>query len=189
MRVIETGLPGVLELRPIQHGDDRGFFSETWRRDQCASAGIDADFVQDNHSRSARVGTIRGLHFQSPPFAQSKLVRVTKGAVLDVAVDIRAGSTSYGQHIAVRLDAKKWNQLFVPKGFAHGFCTLEPDTEVLYKVDAYYAPDNDHGLAWNDPALGINWPVNDSDAILSEKDRIHPTLSDLPTYFNIKDSA
>ena len=177
-------IPKVLIITPKKFGDHRGFFSETWNRKTFVEAtGIDDDFVQDNHSLSAEKGVIRGLHFQSPPYAQGKLVRVSRGSILDVAVDIRRGSPTYGRHATVELSAENWRQLWVPPGFAHGFCTLEPDTEVQYKVTGYYAPDNDHGLAFDDPAIGIDWPVPAADAILSDRDRRHPRLEDLPAYF------
>jgi dTDP-4-dehydrorhamnose 3,5-epimerase len=178
-----TDIPDVLLIAPPKYGDDRGFFSETFRGAWFEEAGTSLDFVQDNHSLSADTGTVRGLHFQIPPHAQDKLVRVVRGAVLDVAVDIRVGSPTFGQHVAEVLSAENWRQLLVPKGFAHGFCTLEPDTEVLYKVTAYYAPDHDKGLLWDDPALGIDWPVDGDRAVLSDKDRLHPPLADLPAYF------
>jgi len=184
MHVDPCTIPDVLLLSPAKFGDNRGFFSETWNRRTFEQAtGIDADFVQDNHSLSAEVGVIRGLHFQSPPHAQGKLLRVSRGAILDVAVDIRAGSPTYGQHVAAELSAENWRQLWVPAGFAHGFCTLEPDTEVQYKVTDYYAPDHDFGLAFDDPALRIDWPVDPAAAVLSDKDRKHPRLADLPAYF------
>jgi dTDP-4-dehydrorhamnose 3,5-epimerase len=145
--------------------------------------GIDVHFVQDNHSLSASKGVVRGLHFQTPPFAQAKLLRVTAGSILDVAVDIRWGSPSFGRHVAVVLCASEGNQIFIPEGFAHGYCTLEPDTEVIYKVSAYYSPEHDRGLLWSDPALGIAWPVSDEEALISEKDRQHPVLSRLPRSF------
>jgi len=177
-------IPEVLLVSPKRFGDQRGFFSETWNRRAFAEAtGVTDDFVQDNHSLSGETGVVRGLHFQSPPHAQGKLVRVSRGSVVDVAVDIRVGSPTFGRHVARTLSAENWQQLWVPAGFAHGFCTLEPDTEVQYKVTGYYAPDNDHGLAFDDPALGIDWPVNPAGAILSDKDRKHPRLSDLPEYF------
>ena len=145
--------------------------------------GIDAAFVQENHSLSVDRGVVRGLHFQSPPAGQAKLVRVGAGSILDVAVDIRRGSPSYGRHVAVVLSAAEGNQLFVPEGFAHGFCTLEPNTEVIYKVNRYYSREHDLGLAWNDPELGIAWPVSEGDALLSDKDRRQPALAELPAYF------
>lgn len=183
MVVIETAIPDVKIIEPAKFGDDRGFFSETFNYEKYKAAGIDLDAVQDNHSLSGPQGTIRGLHFQTSPYAQAKLVRVSRGSVLDVAVDIRRGSPSYGQHVAVELSAEAWNQLYIPRGFAHGFCTLEPDTEFLYKVDNYYAPDHDKGLAWDDPALAIDWPVPPAEVVLSDKDRQHPRLADLAEYF------
>ena len=179
MQIERTAIPDVVLIRTRRFGDHRGFFAETWNRRAFAEAGLELDFVQDNHSRSAQVGTIRGLHFQLAPYAQDKLVRVIRGAVLDVAVDIRPDSPTFGRHVAVRLDAAEGPTLLVPKGFAHGFCTLEPDTEVVYKVTDYYAPSHDRGLAWNDPALGIDWPVTDREAVLSDRDTRHPTLADL----------
>ncbi len=174
----------VLIVTPKKFGDHRGFFSETWNKQTFAEAtGMTDDFVQDNHSLSAETGVIRGLHFQSPPHAQGKLLRVSRGSILDVAVDIRTGSPTFGRHVAVELSADNWRQLWVPPGFAHGFCTLEPGTEVQYKVTGFYAPDNDHGLAFDDPDLKIAWPVEPADAVLSDKDRKHPRLADLPAYF------
>lgn len=184
LNIEDSGLSGVKIVTPTKHGDHRGFFSETWSRAGFAKVGIDIDFVQDNHSLSAQVGTLRGLHFQSPPFAQDKLVRVTRGRILDVAVDIRASSPSFGQHVAVELSAVNWKQLYIPAGFAHGFVTLEPDTEVQYKVSAPYAPQNDHGLAFDDPALGIDWRLPASELTLSDKDRKHPRLSEMLRYFD-----
>jgi dTDP-4-dehydrorhamnose 3,5-epimerase len=163
--------------------DERGFFSETHNRRLLAAAGIAADFVQDNHSLSRRTGVVRGLHFQSPPMAQDKLVRVVRGAILDVAVDVRPASPTFGRHVSAVLSADNWHQLWVPKGFAHGFCTLEPDTEVIYKVTEYYSPAHDIGMAWNDPELGIDWPVAAGQAQLSEKDKRNPPLAALPAYF------
>ena len=148
-------------------------------------AGIDAIFVQDNHSLSAEPGTIRGLHFQTRPHAQDKLIRVTRGAILDVAVDIRNGSPTFGQHVAVKISAENWQQLWIPKGFAHGFCTLKPNTEVLYKTTAYFDQSCDKGLAWDDPDLNIEWPVSPDRVKLSDKDRRHPRLSELPHYFSL----
>ncbi len=178
-----TALPDVKIIQPKRFGDHRGFFSETYSRSAFAEAGITLDFVQDNHSLSAAVGTLRGLHFQAPPFAQDKLVRVPRGRILDVAVDIRASSPDFGKFVAVELSAENWWQLLVPAGFAHGFVTLEPDTEVLYKVNAPYSPEHDRGVAFDDPAIGIDWGFAPEALILSDKDRRHPRLADLPRYF------
>jgi len=180
-------IPDVKILQPVQHGDHRGFFSETYSARAFSEVGISAVFVQDNHSLSADAGTLRGLHFQIGPFAQDKLVRVTQGSIFDVVVDIRAGSPTYGQHVSAIISAKKWNQIWVPKGFAHGLVTLEPNTQVLYKVTNFYAADCDKGLLWNDPDLDIDWPVAESDVILSEKDKAHPKLSNLPHHFSFED--
>jgi dTDP-4-dehydrorhamnose 3,5-epimerase len=177
-------IPAVKLLTPVVHRDARGEFAETFTRAALAGAGILADFVQDNHSRSPRVGTVRGLHFQSPPHAQGKLVRVTRGAVFDVAVDVRTGSPTFGRHVTATLSANNWAQLWVPPGFAHGFCTLEPDTDVIYKVTTGYAPASDVGLLWDDPALGVAWPVSRADAILSDKDRRQPVLADMKPAFH-----
>lgn len=182
----ETPIPAIKILSPIRHGDHRGFFSETYNKRAFADAGINVEFVQDNHSMSAQSGTLRGLHFQIPPFAQDKLLRVVRGSIFDVAVDIRLGSPTYGQHVSVILNAEAWNQIFVPVGFAHGFVTLEPNTEVIYKVSSDYSPEQDKGLLWNDPALGIHWPTSEAEAILSEKDRRQPTFDELPAYFRYK---
>ena len=183
MQIKELDIPAVKVLTPTKHGDHRGFFSETYNRGTLAKAGIDLDFVQDNHSLSAEKGTVRGLHFQTPPFAQDKLVRVVRGAVFDVAVDLRRGAPSYGAHVSVVLSAEAWSQVLVPVGFAHGFMTLEPDTEVIYKVSHSYAPDHDKGILWNDPALGIAWPLPEDEAVLSDKDRKQPRLADVETPF------
>jgi dTDP-4-dehydrorhamnose 3,5-epimerase len=183
MIVEPTSIPDVKLLRSRRHGDDRGFFCETYSRRELRAAGITCDFVQDNHSLSRPEGVVRGLHFQLPPFEQDKLVRVTRGSILDVAVDLRRFSPSFGRHVAVVIAATEPTQLFVPAGFAHGFCTLEADTEVQYKVSAYYAPTHDRGLAWDDPALAIDWPVAREAAILSDKDRRHPVLAALPELF------
>jgi dTDP-4-dehydrorhamnose 3,5-epimerase len=181
--IYPSAISDIKIVKPTRFGDHRGFFSEVYNFEKFAQAGIDLTFVQDNHSLSAEAGTVRGLHFQSSPFAQDKLVRVVRGKILDVAVDIRPSSPTYGQHVAVELSDENGLQLLVPVGFAHGFCTLEPHTEVLYKVTNYYSAVHDHGLAWDDPALGINWPVELGNAILSDKDRCHPRLADLPAYF------
>jgi len=179
MRVSETSITGVLALEPERHGDRRGFLSETWNRAGLARHGIAADFVQENHSLSRERFTLRGLHFQLPPHAQAKLVRVLRGAVMDVAVDLRHGSPSFGRHVAVVLSAAAWNQLYVPAGFAHGFCTLEPDSEVLYKVTAYYAPEAERGLHFADPALGIPWPMAAGEAVVNARDDAWPRLGEL----------
>ncbi|GHE54895.1 dTDP-4-dehydrorhamnose 3,5-epimerase [Camelimonas fluminis] len=184
LSVTSTALPDVKIITPARHGDQRGFFSETWNREAMRAAGVDADFVQDNHSLSGPVGTVRGLHFQSAPFAQDKLVRVSRGRILDVAVDLRRSSPTYGQHVAVELSAENWRQLWVPVGFAHGFCTLEPDTEVQYKVTAPYSAANDHGVLWNDPDIGIDWPVSGAQALLSPKDQKQPRLAELQPWFD-----
>lgn len=176
-------LPDVKIIRPKRFSDNRGFFSETYNKRLLQEAGINAEFIQDNHSRSADVGTVRGLHFQLPPWGQTKLVRVVRGSALDVIVDIRAGSPTEGRHAAVVLSVEEWNQVLVPVGFAHGFCTLEPDTEIQYKVDGYYAPEHERGLAWDDPALGIDWPVSPEAAVLSDKDRRNPTYAELEPAF------
>ena len=184
MQVEELSIPDVKVLIPKRHGDHRGFFSEVYNKRTLAAAGINIDFVQGNHSLSAERGTVRGLHFQVPPFAQDKLVRVARGSVFDVAVDLRRGSPTYGQHVSVVLSAEAWNQILVPIGFAHGLMTLEPDTEVLYKVSNYYSAEHDKGLLWNDPAHGIVWPIPEGEANLSDKDRQQPRLADLPSYFH-----
>ncbi|MEA1835054.1 dTDP-4-dehydrorhamnose 3,5-epimerase [Methylobacterium durans] len=184
MKVIPTDVPAVMRIVPRRFGDDRGWFSETYRADVLAENGINIAFVQDNQSFSAPQGTVRGLHFQIHPVPQAKLVRVLQGAILDVAVDLRRSSTTYGQHVAVRLDAEGGEQLFIPHGFAHGFCTLTPNTMVAYKVDAYYSPEHDRALLWDDPALAIHWPVAREQAILSAKDKNAPRLADLPHLFD-----
>jgi dTDP-4-dehydrorhamnose 3,5-epimerase len=183
VRIVSTAIPDVKEIRPVRHADPRGFFAEIYRADRLREAGIDAEFVQENHSLSTQRGVVRGLHFQIPPMAQAKLVRVTAGAILEVTVDIRSGSPTYGRHVAIVVTAADGNQLFVPEGFAHGFCTLEPNTELVYKVNRYYSHEHDLGIAWNDPALAISWPVDADAAILSDKDRRQPRLAELPAYF------
>jgi dTDP-4-dehydrorhamnose 3,5-epimerase len=183
MDIQATSIPEVKIIAPKKFGDARGFFSETYNQRAFHAAGITDVWIQDNHSLSGPKGTVRGLHFQTAPFAQAKLVRVTRGAILDVAVDIRRGSPTYGQHVAAEISAEAWNQIYVPAGFAHGFCTLTPDAEVLYKVTALYSRENDFGLLWNDPALGIDWPVSAETALLSDKDKVQPTLADMPAHF------
>ena len=184
MKVERCAIRDDLLIEPVRHGDARGFFSEVWSRRALAAQGFDVDFVQDNHAFSMAKGTVRGLHFQTPPFAQDKLVRVTRGAILDVAVDLRTSSPTFGRHVAVELSAENWKQLLVPVGFAHGFVTLEPDTEVLYKVTAPYGPQNDHGLDFDDPALGIDWRVPLTSLTLSDKDRKHPRLAEMLRFFD-----
>jgi dTDP-4-dehydrorhamnose 3,5-epimerase len=184
VNVIETEIPDIKILSPERFGDHRGFFSETYNRRALAEAGLELDFVQDNDSVSAERGTVRGLHFQIPPFAQHKLVRVVRGAILDVAVDLRRGSPTRGRHVAVQISAEEWNQVFVPAGFAHGFCTLKPDTHIVYKVTSHYSPQHDKGLLWSDPALGIQWPVSAAEAVLSQRDTQWPRLAELPDYFD-----
>jgi len=183
MQITPTRLPEVLEITPRRFGDDRGFFSESWNRDTWAAAGIDLEFIQDNHSLSAEVGVLRGLHFQAPPRAQDKLVRVVTGAVLDVAVDIRKGSPRYGQWVAVELSAENGKQLLVPKGFAHGFLTLKPDTHFLYKCTDTYAPDAEGALLWSDADIGVDWGVDAATLTLSEKDAIAPAFKDFDSPF------
>ena len=183
MQIIATAIPDVKEIKPVRRPDPRGFFSEIFREERLQQHGIDVRFVQENQSLSVGRGVVRGLHFQTPPEAQAKMVRVSAGSILDVAVDIRQGSPSYGQHVAIVLNAAEGNQLFIPEGFAHGFCTLEPNTEVVYKVNRYYSPEHDRGMLWNDPGLGIAWPVGESEALLSDKDRRQPRLAELPHHF------
>lgn len=176
MQVIETKLPGVLILEPKVHGDHRGWFSEVYSKRTLAEIGIEIDFVQDNQSFSAQKGTLRGLHFQNNPKAQTKLVRCTRGVILDVAVDIRRGSPTFGQWIAVELSADNKKQLLIPKGFAHAFLTLTEDVEVQYKVDEYYAPDCDRSIRYDDPEIGVDWGA--ITPVLSEKDLKAPLLKD-----------
>lgn len=180
MQIEQTALPGVVILTPARFGDDRGFFSETWSRKRLAEAGIDLDFVQDNHSLSARAGTLRGLHFQSPPHAQAKLVRCGRGVLWDVAVDIRAGSPTYGQWVGVELSAANGRQLLIPAGFLHGFVTRTDETEIVYKCSDYYAPDCDGAVAWN--SVGIDWGLT-GEPVLSAKDAAAVALADFKTPF------
>src|SRR5947209_1588709 len=170
MDITNLDLPGLVLLRTQRFGDARGFFTETYNERTFQAAGITTRFVQDNESYSAKRGTIRGLHFQLPPVAQAKLVRVLRGSVYDVAVDLRVGSPTYGRWVGETLTAEGGEQLFVPRGLAHAFCTLEPDTVVAYKVDDFYAPESEHGLIWNDPTLAIAWPVAPQEIVLSDKD-------------------
>jgi len=162
-----------------RHGDSRGFFSETYNKKAFAEAGIALDFVQDNHSLSTQIGTLRGLHYQGHPFAQDKLIRVVRGRIFDVAVDIRRNSPTFGKWVAAEISADEWNQILVPIGFAHGFCTLESNTEVIYKVTNYYSPQFDFGIRWNDPAIGIVWPFSEDRLVLSDKDKRQAFLKDM----------
>ncbi len=182
MQVRQLELEGLLEIRPRKFGDDRGFFSETYNVKTFAEAGIDLTFVQDNYSYSAAKGVVRGLHYQLPPFAQDKLVRVTRGAILDVAVDIRKSSPTFGKWVALEVSAEKWNQILVPKGFAHGFMTLVENTEVIYKVTNYYSPDHDRSIRFDEPAIGIDWPIASSGVQLSDKDSKAPLLADAEVF-------
>lgn len=183
MQIEKTALPGVLILTPKRFGDARGFFAESWNRARMAAAGLDYDFVQDNHSLSAQTDTIRGLHFQAPPHAQDKLVRCGRGALFDVVVDIRTGSPTYGRWLGVELSAENGRQLLVPKGFLHGFATRAPGTEIVYKCTDYYAPDCDGAVRWDDPAIGIDWGLGGA-PVLSEKDAAAPQLRELGAVFH-----
>lgn len=183
MRLTETKLAGVHLLEPDVFGDSRGFFMESYNKRKFAELGLAWDLVQDNHSLSAEAGTIRGLHYQLEPKAQTKIVRALCGAVYDVVVDIRRGSPTFGQWIGVILSAANKRQIIVPKGFAHGICTLVDDTEILYKVDEFYSPEHDRGILWNDPDLGIDWPTDKP--VLSDKDRKQPRLCDAEINFQI----
>ncbi len=171
MRFLPLSIPELIEIQPVRHGDGRGYFSEVFKRAEFEAAGIQIDWTQDNQSFSADAGTIRGLHFQVPPVAQAKLIRVVRGAIFDVAVDIRQNSPTYGRWVSVELSAAKGNQLLVPIGFAHGYMTLQPGTEVLYKVSAPYSPDHEAAIRWNDPELEIAWPLGEASPILSAKDQ------------------
>jgi dTDP-4-dehydrorhamnose 3,5-epimerase len=177
-------LPEIKLISAPRFADPRGYFAETYVRRDFTAVGIPHEFVQDNESLSSMPGTVRGLHFQIPPFAQAKLIRVLTGRIFDACIDLRRSSPRYGRHTTVELSAESGDQLFVPIGFAHGFCTLEPDTTVLYKVDAVYSAEHERGIDWSDPALAIPWPVGKDRAILSAKDVALPRLADLPAYFD-----
>lgn len=182
MQIRPLGLDGVFEISPRKFGDDRGFFSETYNAKSFVEAGIDLTFVQDNHSYSAAKGVVRGLHYQLSPCAQDKLVRVTRGAILDVAVDIRKSSLTFGQWVALEVSAEKWNQILVPKGFAHGFMTLVENTEVIYKVTSYYSPEHDRSIRFDDPAISIDWPISSSSVQLSDKDQKAALFADAEVF-------
>lgn len=183
LEVQKTAIDSVLILTPKRWGDARGFFVETWNAERFRQAGVAHVFVQDNHSYSAQAGTVRGLHYQSPPRAQAKLVRVVRGSIIDVAVDVRRGSPTYGHHVSVRLSAENGAQLFVPAGFLHGFATLEPDTDVTYKVTDFYSQPHDGSVLWNDPDLAIDWGIDPSLAALSDKDARAPRFADFKSPF------
>jgi len=181
LKIIETRFKDAFLIEPKVFGDHRGFFMESYNDKVFKELGFNYEFVQDNHSLSVEVGTLRGLHYQLEPYAQTKLVRVIRGAIYDVIVDIRKGSPTYGEWQGFILSEGNKRQLLVPKGFAHGFCTIVPNTEVLYKVDNYYSPEHDRGICWNDPDLNIDWPTNSP--ILSEKDSKHPRLAEAENNF------
>jgi len=183
MEVFPQAIAPVLLLKPKRLGDARGLFSELYSRRTLEVHGLSFDFVQDNFSLSADAYTVRGLHFQASPSEQTKLISVLTGAIFDVVVDLRVGSPTYGRHVAAELSAENGLQMLAPRGFAHGFCTLAPDTRVLYKVDGFYDPQREFGVRWNDPGLGIAWPVGGREVTLSPKDREQPLLTELPQYF------
>ena len=183
MKVTCSEIPEVLVLEPVRHGDRRGFFSETYNRRLFQELGVNCEFVQDNHSLSEQAGVLRGLHIQAPPKAQDKLVRCVAGAILDVAVDIRRGSPTFGKWVSAEISADNWRQIFVPRGFAHGFVTLKPNTEVCYKVSDYYSRDHERGIRFDDPALAIDWRIDRAKAVLSDRDRDHPPLAELESLF------
>jgi dTDP-4-dehydrorhamnose 3,5-epimerase len=172
-------------LEPRRYIDERGYFSETFRAADFSSAGVDTNFIQDNQAMSARAGTVRGLHFQLTPHQQGKLVRVLRGSIFDVAVDLRRGSSTFGKWAGATLTAEGGEQLYLPRGFAHGYCTLEDDTEIAYKCDAYYAPGSEGGIHFADPDIGITWPVAADHALVSLKDRAQPRLSELGSTFRL----
>jgi dTDP-4-dehydrorhamnose 3,5-epimerase len=184
MNITALTIPDVKLITPLRHQDDRGFFSEIYSRQQAESIGLHIDIVQENFAFSILPNTVRGLHFQTPPFAQDKLVQVVRGAILDYAIDLRRGSPWYGQFVSAEISAENWQQILIPAGFAHGLCTLEPNTAVLYKVTAPYSPQHDSGIRWDDPDIGIEWPVEKRDAILSAKDAALPLLADFESPFD-----
>ncbi|MGR3462422.1 MAG: dTDP-4-dehydrorhamnose 3,5-epimerase [Roseovarius sp.] len=186
MKIERTPLDGVLVLTPARFGDSRGFFSEAWNRRRMAEAGLDIDFVQDNHSLSAEAGTVRGLHYQSPPHAQAKLVRCGRGRLFDVAVDIRRGSATFGRWFGADLSFENGRQMLIPEGFLHGFVTREPETEIIYKCSDYYAPECDGAVRFDDADIGIDWGLGDATPILSDKDAAAPAFADFGSPFEWK---
>jgi dTDP-4-dehydrorhamnose 3,5-epimerase len=189
MNIERLHIPDLLCITPTKHGDQRGFFSEVYRFNELAAYGVTQPFVQDNHVFSAQRGVLRGLHFQVAPSAQGKLVRCLRGAIQDVAVDIRSGSPTFGRHVALKLSADNWRQIWVPPGFAHAYVTLEPDCEVVYKVTSYYDPAAERGVAWDDPALGIDWRIAPEELTIAAKDQSNPRLADLGPAFSYSDVA
>ena len=185
MKVESLGIKDVKLLTPQRFNDPRGFFSETWNQVRFADAGIPGPFIQDNHAVSTEAGVLRGLHCQIGPNAQGKLIRCTKGAIYDVAVDVRQGSPTYGKYVGAEISAGNWTQIWVPVGFLHGYCTLTAETEVIYKVTGAYDKPAERGVIWNDPDLQIDWPVSPEQVILSDKDKLLPRLRDVPTLFPI----
>jgi len=185
MQVLPLTIPDVKLITPDTHRDERGYFRESFNRESFREMQIDFEFVQDNVSLSLAPGVLRGLHFQIEPFAQHKLVQVLRGRIFDVAVDIRRGSRTFGQHVARELSPEDGDQIFVPIGFAHGFVTLEPETEVFYKVSSYYSPEHDRGIHWNDPSLSIEWPIDSKDVVVSKKDSRHPPFAEIDDYFTM----
>lgn len=189
MKITSLAIPDVKLIAPEFLHDHRGYFTETYSRSLFTAAGIEIDFTRDNVSLSHRRGTVRGLHFQVPPAAQDKLIRVESGRIFDVAVDIRHGSAHFGEHVTVELDADNGQQILIPKGFAHGFCTLEDNTVVAYKVSGEYRPELDRGILWHDPDLAIDWPITNDSSITSERDKSQPVLRETPPYFRIEPTS
>ena len=183
LEIKQLAIADIRIIRPKKFADPRGFFSETYNKQQFADAGIHLDFVQDNHVLSTAVGVVRGLHYQGSPFAQDKLVRVVRGRIFDVAVDLRRASSTFGKWVAAELSAAEWNQILIPIGFAHGLCVLEPDTEVVYKVTNHYSAKHDFGIRWNDPDLKIEWPVPEQRVLLSDKDKAQPLFRNAEVLF------
>lgn len=189
MQIQTLDNPAIRILTPDRYGDQRGFFSEIYNKPLLERLGVNLEFVQENYSLSREVHTVRGLHFQTPPRPQAKLIQVLRGSIYDVAVDLRRGSPWFGQAIAAEISADNWQQILIPEGFAHGFCTLEPDTAVLYKVTAPYSPEHDSGIRWDDPALGIEWPAQPDQVVLSDKDQTAPLLADYDSPFEYREDA